>query len=197
MGKKDPRVDAYIEKAPPFAKPILKYIRKTVHAGCAEVSETIKWGVPHFDYKGPLCGMAAFKEHIRFGFWKSQLLGSDASAEGQGMAQYGSVKSVDDLPGEKALGALVKKAASLNEQGVKVPRIRTAKAPLDMPSYFASALKKNRKALANFEALSPSHKREYIEWITEAKQDATRERRIGTALEWIAEGRSRNWKYER
>lgn len=196
MGKKDPRIDTYIDKAQPFAKPILKYIRKTVHTQCPEVQETIKWGVPHFDCKGPICGMAAFKEHVRFGFWKSQLLGLAAS-DGEGMAQYGSVKSIDDLPGERELGALVRKAAQLNEQGVKVPRVRTEKAPLAMPPHFASALKKNKKALANFEKFSPSHKREYLEWITEAKQDATRERRIATAIEWIDEGKSRNWKYER
>ena len=196
MGKKDPRIDAYIEKAQPFARPILKHIRKAVHAGCPDVEETLKWGVPHFDYKGVMCGMAAFKEHIRFGFWKSQLLGLPASSDGEGMAQFGHVKSLDDLPSEKKLVALVKKAAALNEQGVKAPRMKSApKPPLTMPDEFASALNKNNKAQANFEAFSPSHKREYIEWITDAKQEATRARRIATAVEWIAERKARNWKY--
>ena len=196
MGKKDPRVDAYIEKSQPFARPILKYIRKAVHAGCPGVEETLKWSVPHFDYKGVMCGMAAFKEHIRFGFWKAQLLGLPAAAGGEGMSQFGVVKSLDDLPPEKALIALVKKAAELNEQGVKAPRARSApKPPLKMPAPFADALKKNRKASAAFEAFPPSHKREYVEWITDAKQDATRDRRIAAAIQWIAAGKSRNWKY--
>ena len=196
MGKKDPRVDAYIEKAQPFAKPILKYIRKAVHAGCPDVEETVRWSVPNFDHKGVICGMAAFKAHVRFGFWKSQLLGLDGASGGEGMAQFGSVKSIDDLPPEKDLIALVRKAAQLNEQGVKAPRMKAAPKPaLKMPAPFASALKKSKKAQTNFDALSPSHQREYIEWITEAKQDATRERRIATAIEWIAEGKARNWKY--
>ena len=192
MGKKDPRIDAYIETAQPFAKPVLKFIRKAVHAGCPDVEETLKWNVPSFEYKGVMCGMAAFKEHIRFGFWKSQLLGlSDAGGPGMDL-----VKSIDDLPPEQELIALVKKAAALNEQGVKVPRAKTApKAPVKIPHYFASALKKNKNAQANFDAFPPSHKREYVEWITDAKQEATRERRIATALEWIAEGKQRNWKY--
>ena len=195
MGKKDPRIDAYIARAQPFAKPILKHIRKAVHAGCRDVEETLKWNVPSFEYKGVMCGMAAFKEHIRFGFWKSQLLGL-SDTEGEGLAQHGLVKSIDDLPPEKELIALVHKAAQLNEQGAKVPRPKTApKPPLKTPALFAAALNKNRKAQANFDAFPPSHKREYIEWITDAKQEATRERRIATAVEWIAEGKQRNWKY--
>jgi hypothetical protein len=196
MGKKDPRVDAYIEQAQPFARPVLKYIRKAVHAGCPDVQETLKWNVPSFEYKGLLCGMAAFKEHVRFGFWKSELLAVPASSEGKGLAQYGLVKSIDDLPSEKELIALVKKGAALNEQAVKAPRPKgTPKPPPAMPQAFKTALQKNREARANFDALSPSHKREYVEWIVEAKQDATRERRIATAVEWIAEGKPRNWKY--
>jgi hypothetical protein len=198
MGRKDPRVDAYIEKSQPFAVPILKYIRKAVHAGCPEVEETLKWGVPHFDYKGAICGMAAFKEHIRFGFWKSALLdtGGDTRA-GEGMTLYGSVKSVEDLPSERKLIALVKQAAQLNEQGVKAPRpTKGPKGPLKVPANFAAALKTNAKAKAVFDSFSQSHKREYVEWITEARQEATRQRRIATALEWLAEGKSRNWKYQ-
>jgi hypothetical protein len=194
MGKKDPRVDAYIEKAQPFARPILKSIRKAVHAGCPDVEETLKWNVPAFDYKGILCGMAAFKAHVTFGFWKSQLM--DLPSTGDGMGQFGQVKSLDDLPTEKELIALVKRAAALNDQGVKVPRPKTApKSPLETPAAFSTALKKNKKAQKRFEDFSPSHKREYIEWITEAKQEATRDRRIATAVEWIAEGKPRNWKY--
>lgn len=196
MAKKDPRVDAYIEKAPPFARPILEHIREAVHAGCPDVEETLKWNVPHFDHNGMLCGMAAFKAHVRFGFWKSQLLGLPASDSGDGLAQFGRVTSVADLPAQKQLISLVKRAARLNEQGAKVPRVKAApKPPPRVPRAFAAALKKNRKALATFQAFSPSHKREYVEWIADAKQDATRDRRIATALEWLAEGKARNWKY--
>ncbi|HJR61900.1 MAG TPA: YdeI/OmpD-associated family protein [Vicinamibacterales bacterium] len=196
MGRKDPRVDAYIEKSQPFAKPILKYIRKAVHAGCPEVEETLKWSAPHFDYKGVMCGVAAFKEHIRFGFWKSQLLDAGGRGVGEGMTQFGCVRSIDDLPPEKTLVALVRQAARLNDEGVKAPRKRPApKATLKTPPDFAAALKKNRKAQAAFDAFSPSHKREYVEWITEAKQEATRQRRIATALEWLEAGKPRHWKY--
>lgn len=197
MGKKDPRVDAYIAKARPFAQPILNYIRKAVHAGCPGVEETLKWGAPHFDYKGVLCGVAAFNEHLRFAFWKSALLESRAAESGTDMTQFSCIRSTADLPKEKALVALVREAAALNEAGVKAPRARKPpKAALPTPPAFAAALKKDRKAQAAFEALSPSHRREYIEWIADAKQDATRERRIATALEWLAEGKSRNWKYQ-
>jgi hypothetical protein len=197
MGRQDPRVDVYIEKSQPFAKPILRYIRTAVHAGCPEVEETLKWSAPHFDYKGVMCGMAAFKEHVRFGFWKSQLLDPGSTWGGEGLAQFGNVKSIDDLPPRKELVSLVKRAAKLNDEGVKTPRMKSAPKPAPkVPLDFAAALKKNRKAQAAFDAFSPSHKREYVEWITEAKQAATRERRIATALEWISEGKSRNWKYQ-
>lgn len=197
MGKKDPRIDAYIEKAQPFARPILKRIRKAVHAGCPDVEETLKWSAPHFDYKGVMCGVAAFKEHIRFGFWKAHLLDSRIK-EGQGMVQFGCIKSMDDLPEESKLIALVRAAARLNDDGVKTPRAKKPpKPPLKMPAELAAALKQHAKAHATFEAFSPSHKREYLEWIIEAKQPATRARRIATTIEWLSEGRTRNWKYQR
>lgn len=198
MGKRDPRVDAYIEKAQPFAKPILKGIRKAVHAGCPGVQETIKWGMPQFDYKGPICGMAGFKAHCALGFWKGSLLGIGGMGDSDAMGQFGRITSLNDLPSEKKLIALVKKAAKLNEDGVKVerkakraPRSRTVRVPDDLLAAFDT----KRKARAAFEAFSPSHKREYVEWITGAKQKATRERRIATALEWLSEGKSLNWKY--
>ena len=197
MAKKDPRIDAYIEKSQPFARPILKHIRKTVHAGCPGVEETMKWSSPHFDYKGVMCGMAAFKEHCAFGFWKASLLGVPGAKSREAMGQYGCIKSIKDLPPTKELVALVKAAAKLNEEGVKAPRVRKApKAPLSVPPAFAAALKKNTKAEAAFEVLSPSHRREYLEWIGDAKQDATRERRIAKALVWLSEGKSLNWKYQ-
>lgn len=197
MGTKDPRVDAYIEKAQPFARPILRRIRNAVHVGCPEVVETIKWSAPHFDYKGIFCGMASFKEHCAFGFWKASLLRGLGRRDKDAMGQFGRITSLADLPPEKTLVGLVKQAAKLNDEGVKVKREpKGPKAPVKVPAPFAAALKKNRKAQTAFDALSPSHRCEYVEWITEAKQEATRQRRIDTALAWIEEGKSRNWKYQ-
>ena len=181
----DPRVDAYIAKSPPFAQPILAEVRKQVHAAYPAAEETMKWGVPHFTHKGILCGMAAFKAHCRIMFWK-------------GLGSVGSIKSVADLPPKKVLAERVQKAAALNENGTKRTRPpRPKKSPVAVPAFITGALKKNPRALAAFKAFSPSHRREYVEWITEAKQDETRQRRLSTAVEWIASGRSRNWKYER
>jgi uncharacterized protein YdeI (YjbR/CyaY-like superfamily) len=200
MGTRDARVDAYIEKAAPFAKPILTHIRTAVHAGCPDVEEAMKWSFPHFMYKGILCSMAAFKAHCALGFWKGSLLeqtGGDTRSK-DAMGQFGRLTSVADLPGEKTLVALVKRAAALNDDGVKVPRRpKTPQPPPRTPADLLAALKKNKKALAAFEAFAPSHKREYITWITEARSDDTRRSRLETAVQWIAEGKSRNWKYER
>lgn len=197
MGTRDPRVDAYIKKAAPFAQPILTEIRETVHASCPDVEEAMKWSFPHFLYKGMLCGMASFKEHAAFGFWKGSLV-VDRGKGIDAMGQFGRITKRSDLPSKRVLAGYVKKAAALNEQGVKVPRAvkRRAPGPVTPPPALTAALKKNRKAQAGFEALSPSHKREYIEWITEAKTDETRARRLAQAIEWMAEGKSRNWKYE-
>jgi uncharacterized protein YdeI (YjbR/CyaY-like superfamily) len=199
MGTRDPRVDAYLAKSAPFAKPILSHIRKAVHAGCPDVEETMKWSFPHFVYKGVLCSMASFKEHCAFGFWKSSLLGHDAGKKSsEAMGQFGRITSVTDLPSSSQLVALVRKAAVLNDHGVKAPRKKSAPKPVPTaPADFLRALRRNARALAAFKASSASHKREYIEWITEAKSDQTRQRRIATALEWLSEGKSRNWKYER
>ena len=199
MARKDPRIDAYIEKAAPFAKPILKHIRKVVHDACPGVEEAVKWGNPAFEYKGILCGMAAFKEHVTFGFWKAKLLSEQGFPEaGDTPVAMGRITSVADLPPAARLEKMVKAAAALNEQGVKVERPkRDAKPPVKTPAYFIAALKKNKKALSAYDAFSPSHKREYVEWITEAKTDETRDRRLEQAITWIAEGKSRNWKYER
>jgi len=198
MGTRDPRIDAVIARSADFAKPILTYLREAVHAGCPDVVETIKWGMPAFEHEGPMCQMAAFKAHCTFGFWKGKLvLEGDYKGE-EAMGNFGRIESLKDLPPKKTLVAYVKKAAALNEAGVKVPRARKQPKPaLATPPDLAAALKKNRKALETFEAFSPSHRREYIEWITEAKTDATREKRLATALEWLAEGKSRNWKYQR
>jgi uncharacterized protein YdeI (YjbR/CyaY-like superfamily) len=199
MATKDPRIDAYIAKSAPFAKPILKHLRKVIHAGCPQVEETIKWSMPHFDYKGVMCGMAAFKAHCAFGFWKGDLiLDRGKQAEKSGMGSFGCIKSLADLPNEKTLIGYVKKAAALNEAGIKVPgRTQPKKREaLPMPDYFSAALKKNAKARNTFEDLSPSHRREYIEWVSEAKREETREERLTTSVKWLAEGKARNWKYQ-
>jgi hypothetical protein len=198
MAGKDPRVDAYIAKAPAFAKPILTRFRKAVHAGCPNVTETIKWSVPFFDYKGTLASMAFFKAHTRVGFWKGSLLASAPQGPGvDGMNQFGSVGSIDDMPSEVSLVKMVKEAAALNDSGVRVARERKPKAPLEPSPELLAALKKNKKAAAAFAAFSPSARRDYIEWIADAKSEATRKTRLATAMEWIAEGKKRHWKYER
>jgi hypothetical protein len=198
MATREPRVDAYIAKAPAFAKPILTRFRKAVHAGCPDVVETIKWSVPFFEYKGTLASMAFFKAHTRFGFWKGSLLASAPQGKSvAGMNQFGSVSSIDDMPSEASLVRMVKEAAALNGSGVKVARERKPKAPLKAPAALLAALKKNKKAGAAFAAFSPSARRDYIEWVIQAKSEATRKSRLDTAIAWIAEGKKRHWKYER
>jgi uncharacterized protein YdeI (YjbR/CyaY-like superfamily) len=194
MGKKDPRIDAYIAKSAPFARPILKHLRGLVHKACPGVEETVKWSAPHFDYRGgPLAGMAAFKAHCAFGFWKGSLILPGSS---DAMGQFGRIASLSDLPPDKVMIGYVRKAARLNEEGVKVPRpVKHPKKDIPMPPDLAAALKKNSKARATFDGFSPSHKREYLEWITEAKGAETRAKRLKTAIEWMAEGKPRNWKY--
>jgi uncharacterized protein YdeI (YjbR/CyaY-like superfamily) len=196
MGTRDPRVDAYIEKAQPFAQPILRHLRKVVHSGCPDVVETMKWSFPHFTYKGMLCAMAAFKEHCAFGFWKRSLVDGVGAREENAMGQFGRITSIKDLPAERTLIRLVKQAASLNERGVKAERTPRARPALEPPADLLAALNKNRKARDAFEAFSASHRREYVEWITEAKRDETRQRRLATAIEWLSEGKPRNWKYQ-
>ena len=202
MAKRDPRVDTYISKAAPFARPILKHLRKVVHAGCPKVQETIKWGMPHFDYKGMMCGMAAFKEHCTFGFWKEKVLAKrlslDVRSNRDGMGTYGCIRTLDDLPPAAHLKRLVAEAAKLNDDGIKASegKKRPPRPTLPVPDDFKAALRKNPKANATFLAFSPSHRREYIEWVSEAKRDATRRQRIDTSILWMTEGKARNWKYQ-
>ncbi len=200
MGTRDERVDAYIAKSADFAKPILEYIRELVHEVCPDVEETIKWGFPCFDYKGPFCSMAAFKAHMSFGFWKHALVvpDYDKPEEANGMGSFGKMTKKSDLPAKKVLVGYIKKAMELNEQGVKVPKAKPKRDASDIvvPEVLAKALAGNKKAKATFDAFAPSHKREYIEWINEAKTEPTREKRLATTLEWLVEGKSRNWKYK-
>jgi uncharacterized protein YdeI (YjbR/CyaY-like superfamily) len=197
MASRNPGVDAYIAKSADFAKPILTRIREIVHEACPDVEETLKWGMPAFDYKGMMCGMAAFKQHCTLGFWKGSLIFPE-KRNADAMGQFGRITTVSDLPSKKELTRYIKLAMKLNDEGVKVERQKKPKKPdIPVPAYVRAALKKNKKANDAFEAFSPSHRREYLEWITDAKTEATRERRLNTALEWMAEGKSRNWKYER
>lgn len=194
----DPRVDAYIAKAQPFAQPILTRLRALVHEVCPEAEETIKWGMPFFLYRGMFCHMAAFKRHCAFGFWKwKQAVGEDG-AEGA-MGEFGRIETLADLPPKKVLIGYLKKAMALNEANVPAAtrgRSAAAKPPAAVPDDLAAALKKNAKARKAFEAFSPSHQREYIEWIVEAKRAETRAKRLATTLEWLAEGKTHNWKYQ-
>jgi uncharacterized protein YdeI (YjbR/CyaY-like superfamily) len=195
MAHRDPRIDAYIAKSADFAKPILEHLREVVHAACPEVEESIKWSCPHFMYRGKLmCSMAAFKQHCSFHFWHGKQVVGETETERMG--QFGKITSVKELPSKKTLVAYVRKAIALREAGATQERAKPVrKPPLDVPTDFAALLKKHAAARKHFEAFSPSAQREYIEWITEAKTDATRQKRIATALEWLAEGKHRNWKY--
>jgi len=199
MLKKDPRIDAYIAKAADFAQPILKHIRKLVHAACPEVLETMKWSFPHFEHKGVLCSMASFKQHCSFGFWKGDLIFGKRRTEDEAMGQFGRLTTISDLPNNKTLTSYIKKAAQLNEAGIKKPapvrpKIRKE---LVVPDYFSAALKWNKKAQATFESFSCSHKSEYVEWVVEAKREETQEQRLKTAIEWLAHGKTRHWKYKK
>lgn len=199
MGKRDARIDEYISKSADFAKPVLIHLRELVHKTCPDVEETMKWSFPHFDYKGMLCHMASFKQHCAFGFWKAELMKDKALMQNakseSAMGHLGKITSLKDLPSDKKLISYIKEAVKLNDDGVKLPPRKKSETETTVPDYFIKALKKNKTAFKTFENFSPSHKKEYIEWITEAKTEETRNRRIITAIEWMTEGKSRNWKY--
>jgi len=196
----DPRIDSYIECSADFAKPVLKHIRKLVHKAAPDIKETMKWSFPHFDQKGTVCSMAAFKEHCAFGFWKQTLLESNAfPAEKTAMGSFGRITSVKDLPDDKTMLKLIRDAVELNENGVKVPRSKKVepKKELIVPEDLSKALTRNKKAGTTFEKFPYSCRKEYIDWITEARTEPTRNKRLSQTLEWLAEGKRRNWKYER
>jgi len=199
MTNTSPEIDAYIAKAAPFARPILQRIRKQFHVACPEIVETIKWGMPSFERFGIVGGMAAFKSHVAWGFWKQRLLHDPKrylAPVGDETSRRAKVTRVADLPPDKALREFVRHAVLLNENGVKLPRrARAKRPPPEVPADLAAALKKHARARAAFGAFPPSHKREYVEWLTEAKREETRAKRLATAIEWIAAGKPRNWKY--
>ena len=201
---KNPAVDAYIAKSAGFAKPILMHVRKLMHKGCPTINETIKWGVPAFEREGIVAMMAAFKQHVAFGFWSERLirekLGADAKRMfpkdaklGMGGRRY---HARAELPADAVILRAVKAAVALNVEGLRPKRVLRKRPPVKAPPYLVAALKRNPKARATFERFTPAQQREYVEWLTEAKQEATRERRLATTIEWLALGRQRNWKYQ-
>lgn len=205
MGKKDTRVDAYIAKSKDFAKPILNHLREVVHRACPDVEETMKWSFPHFDYKGEMMfSMAAFKEHMAMGFWKGSIMKDpdkilDKDRE-QAMGHFGRITAMKDLPSDKILTKYIKEAMRLNDEGIKLPVKKKAsekeKKEFVVPDYFLKALSKNKAAKKVFDGFSYSKKKDYVEWLTEAKTDETRNKRMATSLEWLSEGKPRHWKYQ-
>lgn len=194
---RDARIDAYIARAAPFARPMLEHLRTRVHAACPAAEESIKWGMPHFLYRGEiLCGMAAFKGHASFGFWRGTQVTGEGGDAGEAMGQFGRLTSLADLPDDAALDALIDKAKALIDSGAKAPTARKPRPALDMPDDFRVALDANPQAARQFEDFAPSKRRDYIEWVVEAKRAETRQKRIAQSVDWIAEGKARHWKYE-
>ncbi|HEX8193769.1 MAG TPA: YdeI/OmpD-associated family protein [Allosphingosinicella sp.] len=194
----DPRIDDYIARQADFARPILDHLRAAVHAACPEAEETIKWGMPHFLYRGRiLAGMAAFKAHATFGFRNAAAVVGETGAEREAMGQFGRLRSTADLPPPDALAAMIRKAMAEADGGAKPARpAKQPKPPLETPLDLAAALDAAPAARAAFDAFPPGCRREYVEWIVEAKRPETRAKRIAQAAAWIAEGKRRNWKYE-
>lgn len=199
MAIPDPRVDAYIAKAAPFAQPILAYLRDVVGSACPEGEETLKWGMPHLTYKGKLvCGMAAFTQHATFGFWQGrQVVGKEGAGPQAAMGQFGRLTDVAQLPARARLEAFVHDAVRLIDAGSVRKPAQSARPALPVPEDLAAALAGAPAAQATFDGFPPSQRRDYIEWITEAKREDTRQRRLTQAVEWMAEGKPRNWKYMR
>ena len=194
---RDPRIDDYIAKVAPFARPILEHVRERVHAAVPEAEETIKWSAPGFTLNGKiLLMMAAFKQHAALNFWRGQEIG-DGSPKAGAMGQFGRLTTVSDLPPDDQLDSMLREAAALAATA-PAPR-KTKHEPKPAPGMhpeFAAALAKSPKAKAVLDGFPPSAQRDYLEWISEAKQDATRAKRIATAVEWLEEGKRRHWKYQ-
>ena len=199
----DPRVDAYIEKAAPFAQPILAHLRKLLHQACPHATETIKWGMPFFVQQGIIISsMASFKQHCAFGFWGPEMrkvLAKDGRKSSDAMGNLGRITGLDALPTDRVLLAYMSQAAGLVESGQRTKSLarpkKSAKKPVRVPQEFAAALKKNKLATKVFSDFSPSCKREYALWIAEARRPETKAKRVKQAVEWIAQGKPRNWKY--
>lgn len=195
----DARIDAYIDQAAPFAQPILRHLRALIHQACPEIEEAFKWSRPTYLYRGRLfCGTAAFKAHATFGIWHqdmAKVFDQEIGKSNQAMGVLGRITALEDLPSDAMMLRYIKTAKKLHDDGKPTRSKPQPRAPLPVPTDLAAALKKNKSAAATFEKLPPSHRREYIEWLTEAKRDETRQKRLATTVEWLAEGKSRNWKY--
>ncbi|MEA3044850.1 MAG: hypothetical protein QOH47_2688 [Sphingomonadales bacterium] len=195
--KTDPRVDAYIARQADFAKPILTHLRAILREACPDCEETLKWSMPSFIYKGKiLAGFAAFKAHATFGFWSGSTVLESNDEQRSAMGQFGRLTSRDDLPPRAMLLELTRKAMTLIDKGVKPIRNKTVKAPFAVPQDLRAAIDALPAAKATFDGFPPSCQREYVEWVTEAKRDETRAKRLAQTVEWLAEGKRRNWKYE-
>ncbi|WP_299181761.1 YdeI family protein [uncultured Chryseobacterium sp.] len=202
MEKYNIKVDEYIENSPEFAQPILSFLRETIHEVCPDVEEAIKWKFPTFMYKGKiLCSITSFKQYCSLGFWLHQDMKTldelESTAEKSSMFSLGKIKTMDDLPSTPQLKKAIREAVELTDMGITMKRAAPVKTEIEVPNYFQELLNQNKNALSVFEKASPSFKKEYIKWITEAKTETTRNKRMEQALEWIAEGKGRNWKYER
>ena len=195
---RDERVDAYIERQAEFAKPILTKLRAIVHAACPDCDETLKWSMPSFIYKGSiLAGMAAFKAHATFGFWQAKLVVGQTGREREAMGSFGRLTRVEDLPDEATMAALIRKAMTLVDTGEKTPRpVKHPKPALETPPDLLEALAANEAARATFDDFPPSARRDYLDWLADAKRPETRAKRLAQAVEWMAEGKRRHWKYE-
>jgi len=200
--KTEPKIALYIANAAPFAQPILNHLRALVHQACPETEEKIKWGFPHFDFKGPMVSMAAFKHHCAFTFWKGDLLSDPHQVldknRSEAMGQMGKLTRLEDLPSDEIMIALIKEAMALNEAGVRLPQKpkMSGKKELEVPDWFLDAIRSNPKAFETWENFSYSHRKEYLEWVTEARREETRSERLNKMLEQLQEGKSRNWKYK-
>jgi len=197
VGALNPAVTAYIAKSAPFAKPIFERLRRLFHEACPEIEEKVKWSCPSFEYKGMVGGFAGFKAHAAFGFWRQDVL-PDPEGLFKTRGAFGShLTDVSQLPSDGILKQYIRRAVELNEKGAPARFKSKPKPPLKVPSYFMAAVRKNKKALAAFNGFPPSHKREYVDWVVDAKQEVTRNKRLQTAIEWMAQGKARNWKYEK
>jgi uncharacterized protein YdeI (YjbR/CyaY-like superfamily) len=195
---RDPRIDSYIARQAEFARPILEHLRRVVHAAAPEVEETIKWSMPHFTYKGRLfAGMAAFKAHATFGLWQASEVLGETGSEREAMGQFGRLASLDDLPPEEELKAIVRRAADHAQAPPKPRPKKPPKPELETPAELNAALDSNPAARATFDGFSPSARRDYVEWVVESKRLETRDKRIAQAVEWMSQGKKRHWKYEK
>lgn len=195
---RDPRIDAYIARQADFARPILEHLRRIVHEAAPEVDETIKWGMPHFTRNGRLfAGMAAFKAHATFGLWQASAVLGETGSEREAMGQFGRLAAIADLPPEAELKAIIRSAADRAREAPAPRPKKPAKPELEAPADLIAALDANPAARATFDGFLPGARRDYVEWVVESKRPETRDRRIAQAVEWMAEGKKRHWKYEK